>query len=100
MGFFSSKDEHHETPCPARDDGGPSWVRRDRSGRSNPMGWGGDAPRVVKRADASAQSQNNRPTMHGSKAERNLMAGRGALIEWSGDHVQVSGEKPGGGRQR
>lgn len=60
------------------------------------MGWfsSSDA-RVIKRADADARSQNNRPTDHGSKAGKALLSGRGALIRWSGDHVQVTGEKPG-----
>ena len=38
MGIFRRHDEHHETPCPARDDGGLSWIRRDQSGKANPMG--------------------------------------------------------------
>ena len=92
-------DEHHETPCDHRDDGGPSWVRKDYRGRPNPMGWGSDEPRTVKRAGADARSQNNRPTDHGSKAGKSLLSGKGALIKWSGDHVQVSGEKPKGRRR-
>ena len=56
--------------------------------------------RVVKPADedARAVSNNRGPRMHGSKGERNLMAGHGSLIRWSGERVQVTGEKPGSGR--
>lgn len=92
MGLFDSLfggDEHHETPC---DTQGSWW------GKPNPMGWGNDDARVIKRADRDARSQNNRATDHGSKAGKTLLSGRGALIRWSGDHAQVSGEKPG--RQR
>ena len=91
MGWFSSKDEHHgHDECLDRE--GAWWAK------PNPMGWGSNEPRTVKRADADARAQNNRPTDHGSKAGKTLLSGRGALIRWSGDHVQVSGEGPG--RQR
>jgi hypothetical protein len=92
MGFFGSKGEHHGDEC--LDRSGAWWAK------PNPMGVGSSDARVVKRADRDARSQNNRPTDHGSKAGKTLLSGRGALIRWSGDHVQVSGEKPGGGRQR
>lgn len=98
MGWFSSRDEHHQTPCPARDDGGPPWVRKDYTGRDNPMGWGRNDARVIKRPGADARSQNNKPADHGSKAGKALLSGRGALVKWSGDHVQVAGEKPKGRR--
>ena len=100
MGLFSGrdKDEHHQTPCPARDDGGPPWIRKDQRGRPNPMGWGSDEPRTVKRPGTAARSQDNRPTMHGSKAGRQLMSGTGGLIKWSGERVKVTGEKPQGRR--
>ena len=61
------------------------------------MRWGSDKPRVVKHADRDARSQNNRPTMHGSKSEWKLMSGTGAVINWgrNGDiHVNVTGEGP------
>lgn len=87
MGLFSSSDEHHGDEC--RDRTGAWWAK------PNPMGWGSNEARTVKRADADARSQNNRPTDHGSKAGKTLLSGRGALIRWSGDHVQVTGEKPG-----
>jgi hypothetical protein len=89
MGLFSSKDEHHETPCPARDDGGPSWVRKDQRGRANPMGWGSDVPRAVK---------DTRLKSHGSRAEKSLLSGTGALIRQSGKHVPLSGDRPRGKR--
>jgi hypothetical protein len=92
MGFFSVKGEHHGSEC--RDRHGTWWVK------PNPMGWGTNEARTVKRADAPAREQNNRPAEHGSKAGKALMSGRGALIRWSGDHVQVSGEKPGRQRRR
>ncbi|HEY5399069.1 MAG TPA: hypothetical protein VIL16_27175 [Trebonia sp.] len=92
MGIFSSRDEHHGDDC--RDRSGAWWAK------PNPMGWGSNEPRVIKRADRDARSENNRTTDHGSKAGKTLLSGRGALIRWSGDHVQVSGEKPGGGRRR
>ena len=88
MGFFSNKGEHHGGEC--RDRHGTWWAK------PNPMGWGTNEPRTVKRADADARSQNNRTTDHGSKPAKALLSGRGALIRWSGDHVQVSGEKPKG----
>lgn len=88
--FSSSSDEHHGDEC--RDRTGAWWAK------PNPMGWGSNDARVVKRADGDARSQNNRTTDHGSKAGKAILSGRGALIRWSGDHVQVSGEKPG--RQR
>jgi len=102
MGIFGRRDEHHETPCPARDDGGPSWIRRDQSGKPNPMGWGSNAARVVRAAGGSARGQQ-RPTMHGSGAEWNLMSGMGSATDWGRDgdpNVHVTGEKPGGGKQR
>lgn len=93
MGIFGSgKDEHHGDEC--LDRSGVWWAK------PNPMGVGSNEPRVIRPADSKGHDADNRPTMHGSKAERNLMAGRGALIRWSADHVQVSGEKPGGGKQR
>lgn len=92
MGIFSSKDEHHGDDC--RDRSGAWWAK------PNPMGWGSNDARVIRPAGSKGHDADNRATMHGSKAERNLMAGRGALIKWSGDRVQASGEKPGGGRQR
>lgn len=67
------------------------------------MAWGSDRPRVIKHADQRAQSEDNRPTMHGSKAEWRLMSGTGAIINWglSDDiHVQVSGERPTPERNR
>lgn len=56
--------------------------------------------RVVKGADEDARAVSNGrgPRMHGSKGERNLMSGSGSLIRWSGERVQVTGEKPGSGR--
>ncbi|HWG00480.1 MAG TPA: hypothetical protein VG164_01360 [Trebonia sp.] len=62
--------------------------------------FGSNEPRVIKHAGKDARSESNRTADHGSKAGKALMSGRGALIRWSGDHVQVSGEKPGGGKQR
>jgi hypothetical protein len=90
VGFFGSKGESHGDQC--RDQHGTWWAK------PNPMGYGSNEPRTVKRVGAPAREQNNRATEHGSKAGKALMSGRGALVRWSGDHVQVSGEKPG--RQR
>lgn len=50
--------------------------------------------KVVKRAGRDARSEDNRPTMHGSKPEWRLMSGTGALIKWSAEHVAVTGEAP------
>lgn len=50
--------------------------------------------KVIKHADKDARSENNRPTMHGSKSEWRLMSGTGALIKWSAEHVAVTGEAP------
>jgi hypothetical protein len=66
-------------------------------GPRNPVGWGNDDPRVIKRAGRDARSENNRPPMHGSKAEWTLMSGTGAIINWglgADLHVNVSGERP------
>ena len=66
------------------------------------MGWfssgGNPDEHVVLPAGKSALTADRGPTMHETHSEWNLMAGRGALIRWSGHHVQVTGEKPG--RQR
>lgn len=94
MGLSGSKDEHHETPCPARDDGGPPWTRRDYRGRPNPMGWGSDEPRPVKRAGKDARAEDGRPKDHGSRAGKELLSGSGALIRHSGSRVPVSGGRP------
>jgi len=59
-GLLGGGDEHHEIPCPARDDGGPSWIRRDQQGKPNPMGWGSDVPRVVKRAGEDSVDADSR----------------------------------------
>jgi len=76
MGWFSggNKNEHHETPC----DRGTS--------KHNRMGWGSDKPRAIT---------DTRPTMHGSRAERRLMGGAGALIKQDASRVRVTGEGPG-----
>ena len=61
------------------------------------MTWGNSNPRVIKHADRTARSEDNRPTMHGSKSEWRLMSGTGALIHWGLTdivHVNVSGEGP------
>jgi hypothetical protein len=59
--------------------------------------------RIIKAAPAGdgtrAHDLDNRPAMHGSKAEFRLMSGTGSLINWglSGDiHVGVTGERPKG----
>lgn len=100
MELFGSKGEHHETPCPARDDGGPAWVRKDRSGRPNPMGWGSDEPRTVKRAGKDARSEDSRPKSHESRSEKVLLSGAGSLIRHSGERVPVTGDRPGGRQRR
>jgi DNA segregation ATPase FtsK/SpoIIIE, S-DNA-T family len=87
---FGSRDEHHGEEC--LDRSGIWWAK------PNPMGVGSAGERVIKAAGGglgSAHEADNNATTHGSKAERNLLAGRGALIKQSGDHVQVSGEGPG-----
>lgn len=99
MGLFGggSKDERHEIGDDCRPRTGAWWAK------PNPVGWGSDDPRVIKRADRDARSENGRPAMHGIKAERELLAGKGAIVNWGrkgGIQVRVSGEKPGGGRQR
>ena len=53
--------------------------------------------RIVKQAGHSGWSQR-RFTMHGSSAERSLMAGKGSFIRQSTNQVgrvKVTGEKPG-----
>lgn len=95
MGWFSSKDEHHGDEC--RDGSGAWWAK------PNPMGWGNDEPRTVKRAGRDARSQNNRPANHGSKAEKTLLSGTGGFIDWGlspARHIQVAGEKPTGRNRR
>lgn len=67
-------------------------------GPRNPMGWGNDDPRVIKRSGRSAWSSGAH-TMHGSTNEWSLMSGTGRLIRWSGGRVNVTGEKPGRGRR-
>jgi hypothetical protein len=89
MGWFSSDSEHHETPCQHRDDGGPSWIRKDQTGKPNPMGWGSDKPRTVK---------DTRPTSHGSRAEKKLLSGTGALNRQDASKVPLSGDRPRGNR--
>jgi hypothetical protein len=96
MGFFSSgsKDEHHGDEC--RDRSGAWWAK------PNPMGWGSNEARVIKAAGGSARREQT-PTMHGSKGEWNLMSGFGGATDWGRDSdpsVHVTGEKPGGGKQR
>lgn len=62
MGLFGKgKDEsiHHKTPC---DTEGAWWAKK------NPMGWGNDNARVIKRAGESSRKSNNHPTTHGSKS--------------------------------
>jgi hypothetical protein len=92
MGFFGSKGEHHGDEC--LDRSGAWWAK------PNPMGTGGNEARVIRPAGSRGHDADNKTTMHGSKAERSLMAGKGGLIKWSADRVRVTGEKPGGGRQR
>jgi hypothetical protein len=48
----------------------------------------------------SHKVKETRPKMHGSRAERSLMSGTGALIKQSGNKVKVSGEKPGKQKKR
>lgn len=90
MGIFSFKGEQHGHECLDRH--GTWWAK------PNPMGWGSNEPRVVKRANEDARLLDRGPKMHGTTAEYRLMSGVGSLIRLSGDHVQVTGEKPG--RQR
>jgi hypothetical protein len=85
MRLFGSRDEHHETPC------------NSMSRPGNPMGWGSDEPRVVARGgSARRQRMDREPSSHAQQ--------RPALgaIRWGrgGGFVRVTGEKPGGGRQR
>jgi hypothetical protein len=56
-----NSDEHHQTPCPARDDGGWPWIRRDYTGRPNPMGWGRPDARVVLSAGGDAREADSLP---------------------------------------
>ena len=56
--------------------------------------------RVIRPAGVSSHEADNHPTMHETKGEWRLASGKGGLIKWSGDHVRVTGEKPGGGKQR
>jgi len=44
--------------------------------------------------------RETRPTMHGSRAERKLMSGLGALIKQDASKVKVTGEKPAEGNRR
>ena len=60
-------------------------------GPRNPMGWGNDDPRRIR---------ETRPAMHGSRAERKLMSGTGALIKQDASKVKVTGEKPAKGNRR
>jgi hypothetical protein len=53
------------------------------------MGWGNGDPRRLQ--DKGKHSL----TMHGSKPERKLMSGTGALIKQDASKVKVTGEKPG-----
>lgn len=83
MGLFGgSKNEHHETPCKP---GGFGWPKNQK----NPMGWGNDKPRKVS---------GKQLTMHGTRAERRLMGGKGGLIKNNGSRVKVTGERPRKGR--
>ena len=50
---------------------------------------------VIKPAGEKTWQADTRPTMHGTHGEWDLASGKGGLIKQSGDHVQVSGEKPG-----
>jgi hypothetical protein len=52
---------------------------------------GHTTPRPVK---------ETRPTMHGSRSERRLMSGVGALIRWNASHVPLTGDKPRDSRPR
>ena len=56
--------------------------------------------RVIRPAGTRSYENDNHPTMHETKGEWRLVSGKGGLIKWSGNRVPVSGEKPGGGRQR
>jgi hypothetical protein len=86
MGLFGSKSEHHETPCKPS---GFGWPQNQK----NPMGWGSDKPRKLDGGKGGK-------TSHGSRAEKNLLNGRGALIRQNSRKVNVSGEKPGKGKRR
>lgn len=83
MGFFSggNKNESHGDNC--RDRSGAWWAK------PNPMGWGDDKPRKL---------DGKQLKMHGSRAERRLAGGKGALIKQNGSRVKVTGEKPRGKR--
>lgn len=79
--------------------------REEQLGREREMGLFGRNPdeRTVKAAGEDARLKSNRPTMHGTHGEWNLMSGVGAAIDWGRDtdpRVHVTGEKPGGGKQR
>lgn len=90
MGFFSSSsDEHHGDEC--RDRTGTWWAK------PNPMGWGSNDARTVKRADSSTRKQDSRATMHGSRGERVLMSGRGGFINWGrgSGNIRATGDGPG-----
>lgn len=91
VGLFGKRDDHHETPC---EPGGFGW----RQNKKNPMGWGKDAPRVVKDAGKSA-SKSGPHKMHGSTAEWELASGSGRLIKQSGERVGLD-DKPGKGKRR
>lgn len=54
--------------------------------------------RTIRPAGSASYENDNRPTMHESKAEWRLASGKGGLIRWSGDRVRVTGEKPEGRR--
>jgi hypothetical protein len=62
--------------------------------------FGNNDARVIRPAGSKGHEADNRPAMHESKAEFRLMSGVGSLIKWDGGRVKVSGEKPGGGKQR
>lgn len=68
-------------------------------GPRNPMGWGNDDSRVIKREGQKPQDAGHLPRMHGSRAEWNLMSGTGALIKLDATRVPLTGGRPEG-RQR
>ena len=68
-------------------------------GPKNPMGWGNDDPRVIKRAGQDPRHASHEPTMHGSKSEWRLMSGLGALIKLDAGRVPLTGDRPEGRRR-
>jgi hypothetical protein len=55
--------------------------------------------RVIRPAGTRSYENDNHPTMHETKGEWRLASGKGGLIKRSGDHVQVTGERPQGRRR-